>query len=277
LTETRVVTLDRPRSADWGALAAAYRRHWLHKAAGLAVVTAVVVACAYAVGLFDLARIAAGVGDFVDLVAEGLPPDFTDWRRWGRPLWDTFAMSVVSTALAVVLSVPLALLAARNTSPHPVVYAVARGALNLLRAVPDLILGILFVAAVGFGVLPGVLALGIHSAGMVGKFFAESIEHLDEATVEAVRSSGARPLQVLLHGVLPPVWPRMADVIVYRWEFNFRASTVVGMVGAGGIGFELIASLRLMNYREVTALLLVVLVLVTLVDGLGNWLRRRFA
>jgi phosphonate transport system permease protein len=143
--------------------------------------------------------------------------------------------------------------------------------------VPDLILGILFVAAVGFGALPGVLALGIHSAGMVGKFFAESIEHVDEATVEAVRSSGARPLQVILHGVLPQVLPRMADVTVYRWEFNFRASTVVGMVGAGGIGFELIASLRIMNYREVTALLLVVLVLVTLVDSLGGWLRRRFA
>jgi phosphonate transport system permease protein len=185
-------------------------------------------------------------------------------------------MSIAGTALAVGISLPLALLGARNTSPHPFVYSIARGILNGLRSVPELIMGILFVAAVGFGALPGVLALGLHSVGMVGKFFAESIEHASNGPIEAVKSSGACPLQVIAHGILPQVLPQMADVSIYRWEYNFRASTVMGMVGAGGIGFELMGSLRIMQYQEVSAILIVILLMVTAVDEAGALLRRRF-
>ncbi|ENJ8544524.1 phosphonate ABC transporter, permease protein PhnE, partial [Raoultella planticola] len=148
--------------------------------------------------------------------------------------------------------------------------------LNALRSVPELIMGIIFVAAVGFGALPGVLALGLHSVGMVSKFFAEAIEHVDEAPVEAARAAGATPMQVLLHAVLPQVTPQFADVAIYRWEYNFRASTVMGMVGAGGIGFELMGSLRIMQYQEVAAILLVILAMVTLVDAFSGVLRKRF-
>lgn len=185
-------------------------------------------------------------------------------------------MSVAGTAMAIVLSIPLAFLAARNTTPHWALYYPARGLLNLLRSIPELIMGIIFVAAVGFGPLPGVLALGLHSVGMVGKFFSESIEHVAEEPIEAVRSAGARPLQVILHGVMPQVLPQMIDVSIYRWEYNFRASTVMGMVGAGGIGFELIGSLRIMQYQDVSSILIVILAMVTLVDWLGTWLRGRF-
>src|SRR5262245_66428263 len=108
-----------------------------------------------------------------------LPRHFTHAADWILPLLQTLVMSIAGTALAGVISLPLGVLAARNVSPHPAVYRLARAALNLLRAAPELILGILFVAAVGFGVLPGVLALGLHSAGMVGKFYAEAIEHVD--------------------------------------------------------------------------------------------------
>ncbi len=152
----------------------------------------------------------------------------------------------------------------------------ARGTLNTLRAVPELIMGIVFVAAVGFGALPGVLALGLHSVGMIGKFFSESIEHAHLAPIEAARAAGGSPLQVVLHGVVPQVLPQFADVIMYRWEYNFRASTVMGMVGAGGIGLELMGSLRMMHYQEVSAVLLVILMMVTLVDGFSSVLRRRF-
>jgi phosphonate transport system permease protein len=148
--------------------------------------------------------------------------------------------------------------------------------LNILRSIPELIMGIIFVAAVGFGPLPGVLALGLHSVGMVGKFFAESIEHVAEEPVEAVRATGAGALQVVFHGVMPQVIPQMMDVSIYRWEYNFRASTVMGMVGAGGIGFELMASLRIMLYQEVLAILMVILLMVTLVDWFGTFLRKRF-
>jgi phosphonate transport system permease protein len=138
------------------------------------------------------------------------------------------------------------------------------------------IMGIIFVAAVGFGALPGVLALALHSVGMVGKFFAEAIEHADEAPIEAARAAGATPLQVVLHGVLPQVLPQMADISIYRWEYNFRASTVMGMVGAGGIGFELMGSLRIMQYQDVSAILIVILVMVSLVDAFSGVLRKRF-
>ena len=137
-------------------------------------------------------------------------------------------------------------------------------------------MGIIFVAAVGFGALPGVLALGLHSVGMVAKFFAESIEHADQAPVEAARAAGCSPLQVIMHGIMPQVLPKLADTAIYRWEYNFRASTVMGMVGAGGIGFELMGSLRIMQYQDVSAILIVILLMVTLVDTLSGFLRQKF-
>jgi phosphonate transport system permease protein len=227
-------------------------------------------------GLFDSQRLLEGVPSIVSLLREGVPPDFSAAVNWLRPLLDTLTMSVAGTAIAVLFSIPLGLLAARNTTPNLFVYQAARGVLNGLRSVPELILGIIFVAAVGFGALPGVLALGLHSIGMVGKFISEAIEHVASEPLEAARSAGATPLQVITHGVLPQVLPQIADVTIYRWEYNFRASTVMGMVGAGGIGFELMGSLRLMQYQEVTAILLVILAAVTIVDGIGVYLRKRF-
>jgi len=252
------------------------QRAWNQGALRLGAVLVVVTLCSYYVGLFDSERLAEGVPSLFSLLGEMLPPDFSDARNWVKPLIDTLAMSVAGTALAVGLSLPLAFLAARNTTPHPLVYQLARGMLNALRAIPELIMGIIFVAAVGFGALPGVLALGLHSVGMVGKFFAEAIEHADEAPIEAARAAGATPLQVVLHGVLPQVLPQMADISIYRWEYNFRASTVMGMVGAGGIGFELMGSLRIMQYQDVSAILIVILVMVSLVDAFSGYLRKRF-
>ncbi len=251
--------------------------HDRRRARTLALQTAgavvVVAGACWATGLFDIDRLATGVPDFFDLVGEMLPPNFANGGSWIRPVLDTLAMSVAGTALAVLGSLPLAFLAARNTSPHPAVYQVARVVLNFLRAVPELIMGIIFVAAVGFGALPGVLALGFHSIGMIGKFFAEAVEHVDQRPVEAARAAGAGPLQCIVHAVLPQVLGKMADVAIYRWEYNFRASTILGAVGAGGIGFELIGSLRIMQYTEVSAIILVILLMVTLVDGFGSWLR----
>ena len=234
-----------------------------------------ILACAWKVGLLDPVRLAEGMPALAQLVGEMTPPDFTRWRSWLSPILDTFAMSVAGTALAVTLSLPLGLLAAPNTSPHPLVFRATRIVLNALRSVPELIMGIFFVAAVGFGALPGVLALGLHSVGMVGKFFAEAIEHADPKPIEAARAAGASPLQVVTHAVLPQVLPQLMDTTLYRWEYNFRASTVLGVVGAGGIGFELIASLRLLQYDQVAAIMLCILGAVTVVDALGGLLRRR--
>lgn len=252
------------------------RRSWQRSALHVALVLAVVAGCWHYVGLFDLERLGEGVPSLASLVGEMFPPNFTEARSWIKPLLDTLAMSVAGTAIAVLLSIPLAVLAARTTSPHPVVYQVTRSLLNGLRSIPELIMGIVFVAAVGFGALPGVLALGLHSIGMVAKFFAEAIEHADQAPVEAARAAGCSPLQVIIHGILPQVLPQMADTAIYRWEYNFRASTVMGMVGAGGIGFELMGSLRIMQYQDVLAILIVILAMVTLVDSFSAYLRRTF-
>ena len=240
------------------------------------VVLAVVLVAAAYVKLLDFATLARGVPAILAIMRESIPPDFSNALSWWKPLIDTLAMSIAGTAIAVFLSFPLAFLAARNTAPHPVVYYCARTLLNGLRSVPELIMGITFVAAVGFGALPGVLALGLHSVGMVGKFFAEAIEHVDEGPVEAAHATGATTLQVLYHAVLPQVLPQFAAVAIYRWEYNFRASTVIGMVGAGGIGFELISSLRILQYNQVSAIMLVILVMVMMVDWFSGYLRRKF-
>jgi phosphonate transport system permease protein len=265
-----------PQRPDIHQLIAKERRGWYLGTGQLLVLILIILGAWWFADVLNAKRLAQGAGDIVSLVAEAMPPNFSNWKDWIRPLFDSLAMSVAGTAIAVIGSVPIGLLAARNTSPHPVVYFAMRGLLNFLRSVPELIMGIIFVAAVGFGVLPGVLALGLHSIGMVGKFFAESIEHVDEAPVEAVTSTGASRLQIILHGVIPQVLPQMADVTIYRWEYNFRQSTVMGMVGAGGIGFELIGSLRIMQYQEVSAILLIILVMVTGVDLLSGILRKKF-
>ncbi|EHJ02879.1 phosphonate transport system permease protein [Marinobacter sp. DSM 26671] len=253
-----------------------HARGWRKKLLQTGLVLAVILIASWYVGLLDFKTLANGMPAIGVLLGESLPPDFTNVMNWVSPLVDTLAMSIAGTAIAVAASVPLAFLAARNTSPHPAVFHITRTILNGLRSVPELIMGIIFVAAVGFGALPGVLALGLHSIGMVGKFFAEAIEHVDEAPVEAADAAGATRLQVLWHAVLPQVLPQFADVSIYRWEYNFRASTVMGMVGAGGIGFELMGSLRIMQYQEVSAILIVILLMVTIVDSLSGFLRKKF-
>ncbi len=239
-----------------------------------AVLLCVVIALAVT-GFFDAERFIDSGPALAQLAREMVPPDFSRWRHWVRPLVDTLAMSIAGTALAVALSLPLALLAATNTAPSRVLYHLTRTLFSFLRSVPEIILGIIFVAGVGFGALPGVLALALHSVGMVGKFYAEAIEHVDPKPLEAARAAGASPFQVITHAVIPQVLPQLSDITIYRWEYHFRASAVLGIVGAGGIGFEMMAALRLIQYDQVSAILLAVLACVVVVDSIGSWLRKQ--
>lgn len=209
------------------------------------------------------------------ITSEMFPPEPSVLFTLGKPAVETLAMSVVATLLAIVLSLPLSFLAAKNTTLHPLISPVVKGFFNALRTLPELIMGVIFVAAVGFGILPGVLALGLHSAGMLGKFYAEAIETADPGLVEAVEAVGGSRFQVIVFGILPQVVTHFIDYSLYRWEYNFRASTIVGMVGAGGIGFQLIASLRMMQYKDLFTILAVVFVMVQLVDYLGNLVRQK--
>ncbi len=271
-----VPSFDR-RDDEIGAVLDLERRGRFTRLAKVVGAIVFILMCMWVTELLNTGRMAEGIPAISIVFGEMVPPDFTRWRAWISPLIDTVAMSVAGTALAIVLSLPLGFLAASNTAPNKSVYHAARLVLNTLRSIPELILGIVFVAAVGFGMLPGVLALGLHSVGMVGKFFAEAIEHAHPAPIEAAEATGATKMQVVTHAVLPQVFPQFADVSMYRWEYNFRASTVMGMVGAGGIGTELVGSLRLLDYPQVGAILIVILIAVTLVDNLSNVLRRSFS
>src|SRR5262245_5713259 len=153
----------------------AARRH----ASLVGVIVVVCIASLWITGFFDAQRLIEGAPALAQLFREMVPPDFSRWPHWLRPLLDTLAMSVAGTVLAVVFSLPLALLAAPNTSPHPIIYHCCRIVLSFLRSVPEIIMGIIFVAAVGFGALPGVLALGMHSVGLVGTFYAVAMQPAD--------------------------------------------------------------------------------------------------
>jgi phosphonate transport system permease protein len=213
--------------------------------------------------------------NLAEIVAEMLPPDPRAVRRLGWPLVETIVMSVMATVLSALAGLPLAFLAARTTTPHPACSAGLKGLFSAMRTIPELIVAIVFVASVGFGLLPGILALAVCSTGMLGKFYAEAIEKADPGMAEAVASCGGSRLHVIVFGVLPQMLTHAVDYTLYRWEHNFRASTVVGMVGAGGIGFEIVAALRLMQYREVSSMLIVVFVVVQCVDGFGGLIRSR--
>jgi len=187
---------------------------------------------------------------------------------------ETVQMALAGTFLALVGAFPIGFLAARNTTPHPLVYRVVRTTLNFLRTIPDLALGLLFVAAVGLGAFAGTLALAIHTATVLGKLLSESVENIDEGVVEAIRATGAGYTQLLSFAVLPQVLPDLISFTLYRLETNIRAASVLGLIGAGGIGYLMNSSFRTFQYQEAAAIVLVLIALVMLVDYLSSRLRR---
>ncbi|CAN5716229.1 phosphonate ABC transporter, permease protein PhnE [soil metagenome] len=214
-----------------------------------------------------------GAGDVVNLLGRMLPPRFVDVGRIVDLALETVFMALLGTALAVVLSVPLALFAARNTTPNRFAYGAARGVIVLARAVPDLVFALIFVRALGIGPLPGILALGLHSIGMIGKLFADAVEQIDEGPRDAVISTGASKNQSLLTAVLPQVLPSFIATALYRLDINLRISVVLGVVGAGGIGFELQNTLRQLVYDRGLGVVLVIVVLVIGVEVASAALR----
>jgi phosphonate transport system permease protein len=187
---------------------------------------------------------------------------------------ETIQMALAGTFLALILAFPLGFLAARNTTPHPLIYHAARFVLNLLRTIPDLALGLLFVAAVGLGAFAGTLALFIHTTSVLGKLLSESVENIDEGVVEAVRATGARYSQTLAFAVLPQILPDLISFTLYRLETNIRAAAVLGLIGAGGIGYLMNTSFRTFQYQEAAAIVFVLIALVMVVDYASSRLRK---
>lgn len=203
-----------------------------------------------------------------------LQPEWGDWRLYVAQMWLTLQIALWGTAGALAIAVPLGLLAARNVAPTWVQQPVRR-LLDLLRAVPDLVVGTVFLVAVGLGPLAGVLALAVNTGGVLGKLFSEAVEAIDPRPVEGVRATGAAPLQEVAWGVLPQVMPLWTSYALYRFESNARSATVLGLIGAGGIGQLLFDSLNAFQYGRTAAIVIVIVAAVSLIDLLSQALRVR--
>lgn len=273
------VPLRRPGSADamaaLASLLASRRRGRLGRRAVTFAVLAAIALAFYVADLFHLARYSDATRTIFTLLGDALPPDFSRWRSWGKPLLDTLAMSVAGTVVASAAAIPLAALASGRAGV-PALAGPIRVVLNVFRSIPLVVWGIACVAAVGFGALPGALALAIHSTGMLGEFYAEILEHVDPVPGDALKSQGVSSLGVMRFAVLPQILPRAVDVTLYRWEHNVRAATVMGVIGAGGIGLEIMSAFQLFEYREALALILLLFVLVTGINALSKRARSRF-
>jgi phosphonate transport system permease protein len=186
---------------------------------------------------------------------------------------ETIQMALAGTFIALLIAFPIGFLAARNTTPHPLIYYTVRAALNLVRTIPDLALGLLFVAAVGLGAFAGTLALAVHTATVLGKLLSESVENIDYGIVEAIRATGAGYSQILSFAVLPQILPDLISLSLYRLETNIRSASVLGLIGAGGIGYLMNTSFRTFQYQEAAAIVLVLIALVMIVDYLSSLLR----
>lgn len=203
-----------------------------------------------------------------------LRPDFSDWRLYVAQMWLTVQMALWGTFLAVMLAIPLGLAAAKNISPAWVSQPLRR-VLDLLRSVPDLVMGTLFIVAVGLGPFAGVMALALGTAGVLGKLFSEAVEAIDRGPVEGVRATGAAPLQEIVWGVMPQVAPLWTSYALYRFESSSRSATVLGLIGAGGIGQVLFDSLNSFESSRVAAIVIVIVGAVSLIDLLSQVIRSR--
>lgn len=207
---------------------------------------------------------------------EVLVEPFGYLRQVAAKLFETMEIALWGTLLALLIGAPLAFLGARNLSPHPLLVLLSRGIVSLLRAVPELISALFLVLAYGFGPSAGVLALALHAAGFLGKFYAEDIENADRGPQEALQAIGANRLEVLRFALLPQVLPQYVAYTLYILDRNVRMATVIGLVGAGGIGLELKGRYDLYQYAHVGTILIAIFILVFALDQLSSWLRRRW-
>jgi phosphonate transport system permease protein len=222
----------------------------------------------------DPARVARGLSRAGIVFRRAFPPDFERWGLLVEGVVESLQMATLSTFLGLVLGIPVAVMAARNIAPLPV-YGVGRGAIALARTFHEIIVAIIFVKAVGFGPFAGMLTLTVNSLGFFSKLLAERIENIDWGQVEAVRATGAGRGAVLLYAVVPQILPRIIGLTVYQWDIHLRQSTIIGIVGAGGIGTTLYNSFARYDFDFSLAILLVIIAIVLLGEAVSAVARKR--
>jgi len=223
----------------------------------------------------DLQKLATGLPKLGHWIATAWPPKLDEVPLFAYRTAETVAMAAIGTTLATVLAIPMAILASRNITPWPSLYYPARWFLNALRGIDSFVFALLFVAAVGLGPFAGVLGIALHTWGSAAKFFADHIENANLGPFESVRTTGAGHFTSIAYALVPDVLPVLLSTTLFWWEFNVRASTVLGVVGAGGIGQELKNSMDLLDFSRLFTIIAVILVVVTALDQLSGWLRRR--
>jgi phosphonate transport system permease protein len=214
-------------------------------------------------------------GNIAELAGDFFPPDFREWKYYLREMVVTLQLAVWGTLLAIILAVPFGLLCSANIAPWWV-YQPMRRLMDAFRAINEMVFAMLFVVAVGLGPFAGVLALFVHTTGILAKLFSEAVESIDPRPVEGIRATGALAIEEIVFGVIPQVMPLWISYSLYRFESNVRSATVVGMVGAGGIGVVMWEGIRGFYFAQTCAVMIMIVVTVSLVDVISAQIRKRF-
>lgn len=229
---------------------------------------------AFGIGL-DLGKLVADITRGAGILGELLSPNWSFLPRTVEPMLETFKMAVVASAIGCGIALPVAFLASRVTAPNFASFLIDRSILSVVRAIPDILYALVFVAAVGIGPLPGIAALVLFNIGVVAKLLSETVDGVDVGPIEASRAGGGNGVQTMRWAVLPQVLPNYVAYSLYTFELNIRASTVIGIVGAGGIGNLLFTQYRFFNWSNVSVIVIELFVLVMTIEFISIWLRRR--
>jgi phosphonate transport system permease protein len=236
----------------------------------------VVLLLAWSWGPVEMSKSTSVVTDWrnmVDLLSGFMKPNFRDWKVFVAAMIETVQIAIWGTALAVLIGAPFSILASSNVCPVWIVQPVRR-LMDASRAINEIVFALVFVVAVGLGPLAGVLALAVHNIGVIAKLFSEAVEATDPRPVEGIRATGATRLQEVVHGILPQVMPLWSSFTLYRFETNVRSATVLGIVGAGGIGQPLYENIRSFQYAETASIIIIVVATVSLIDLLSSRIRK---
>ena len=212
---------------------------------------------------------------FGDIFNRMLPPDFSNLNNLIKAMFETIEIAFLGTFIAIILSIPVGLFSARNLAPNYLVFLISRIITIFFRAIPEFIIAMILVIAVGFGAIPGVLALGLHTMGFLAKFYAEDIEHVNKGPIEALKSSGASRRQIISFAIIPQIIPSFVANNLYILDRNIRMATMLGIVGAGGIGYELQSSFRMFEYERVSAIVIIIFITIFLIDHLSSFIRSK--
>jgi len=224
---------------------------------------------------FDLGALIEDIGRGSEIIGELLSPNWEFLPRTIRPMIETIQMAILAGVIGCAIALPVAFLASRITAPNRIVLSLDRGVLSVVRAIPDILYALIFVAAIGVGPLPGIVALVLFNIGVVAKLLSETVDGIDQGPIEAAWAVGASRTQMVRSAALPQVMPHYVAFALYTFELNIRASTVIGIVGGGGIGATLQTQMRAFNFQNVGLVVLELFVLVLLIELVSVTIRRR--